>query len=99
MKNPDKFLENVLVFVDRNGFIVNKQSTPMSCSLEMKYENGDLKAKMHAYAHGMGNGSCGATVTYKGETVFEGAGGFTARPFNSKINTYIPGEWERLMRL
>jgi hypothetical protein len=99
MKNPDKFLEDVLVFVDRNGSIVSKQSGEMSCSLEMKYERGDLNVKMHAYAHGMGNGSCGATVTYKGEKVFHGAGSFTVRPYNSKIETYIPGEWEQLMRL
>jgi hypothetical protein len=95
----DKYLENVLVFVDRNGSIESKQSTPMSCSLQMKYDNGDLKVKMHAYSHGMGNGSCGATVTYKGEVVYEAAGSFTARPYSTKVKTHKPGPWEKLMKL
>jgi hypothetical protein len=95
----DKYLENVLVFVDRNGVVVDKHSTPMSSSLKMKYENGDLHVSMNAYAHGMGNGSCGATVKYKGKIVYKAAGSFTSSPYNTKVDKYVTGEWEKLMGL
>jgi hypothetical protein len=97
--NDDKFLEEVLVFVDSNGTIVSKTSTNMSCSLKMKYEDDDLKIKMHAYSHGMGNGSCGAEVRYKGKKVYEASGSFTSSPYDVKVKQYVPGKWEKLMGL
>lgn len=97
--SDDKYLENVLVFVDRNGTVVSKSGSPMSCSLEMSYDKGDLKVKMSAFAAGMGNGSCGATVTYKGKVAYKAHGSFTTRPFNTKVTKYEPGAWEKLMGL
>lgn len=97
--NDDKFLEKVLVFVDQNGTIEDKYSTPMSCSLKMKYEDKALKIKMHAYSHGMGNGSCSAKISYEHKVVYEASGCFTAAPFNTKVKKYVPGKWEKLMNL
>ncbi len=97
--NDDKFLEEVMVYVDRNGTVDDKHSTPMSCSLKMSYKQGDLSITMHAYAHGMGNGSCGATVKYKGKTVYSASGNFTSGPFNTKVSKYTPGAWEKLLGL
>lgn len=95
----DKFLEEVLVFVDRRGTIVEKFSGRMSTTLRMKYEQGDLSITMHAFAHGMGNGSCAATVTYQGKVVYDAAGHFTSSPYNTKVKTYHPGPWEQVMGL
>lgn len=97
IKNHDKFLEDVMVFVDRNGSIDSKTSNPMSCSLKMTYKSKDLKITMSAYSHGMGNGSCGAVVIYKKEVVYEASGGFTARSNGVKTKTYKSGPWEKLI--
>lgn len=99
MKDDDKFLESVLVFVDRNGSIVSKQSTPMSCSLKMEYDTKDLKVTMSAYSHGMGNGSCNAVVTFGGKVVYKAAGSFTSSPYNVEVSKYESGAWERMMGL
>jgi hypothetical protein len=95
----NKFLENVLVFVDRNGTILDKHSTPMSTSLHMQYKQGDLDIDMHAFAHGMGNGSCSATITYQGEVVYQAGGSFTSSPYNVEVKKYSSGAWEQLMDL
>lgn len=99
LADPDQYLEDVLVFVDRNGYIVSKDSNPMSCSLHMEYDKSDLKVKMNAYSHCQGNGSCNATVTYKGKVVYQANGSFTSRPYNSAVTKYVPGAWEELMKL
>jgi hypothetical protein len=97
-KDLNKFMERVLVFVDRNGVVKSKNGTPMSSSLRMSYDVKDLKITMSAFAHGMGNGSCGAKVVYKGETVFDASGCFTSSPYNVKATIYKPGSWEKLIK-
>lgn len=97
--DSDKYLEEVMVYVDRNGTVDSKHSTPMSSSLKMSYNQGDLSITMHAYAHGMGNGSCGATVKYKGKVVYSAGGKYTAGPFGTKVSKYVPGDWEKLLGL
>lgn len=100
MSKDDKFLEQVLIFVDRNGVVLSKDSNPMSCSLKMSYQSKtpDLKIEMHAYAAAQGNGSCSAEVMYEGEIVYKASGCFTASPFKTKVEKYIPGEWEDLIQ-
>jgi hypothetical protein len=94
---PDSFLKRVLMFVDRNGKVKAKDSGPMHSALTMSYDQGDLSIKMHATSYAQGNGSCGAMVTYKGGRVFTAAGSFTTAPFDTKITTYKPGPWEKLI--
>lgn len=95
----NKFLEKILIFVDREGVVESKNSTPNSSSLTMSYNSNGLQVDMHAFAHGMGNGSCSATVVYKGKTVYKGAGGFTSHPLSVKVENYVAGPWEKLMGL
>jgi hypothetical protein len=95
----NKFMEKVLVFVDRNGTVVSKSSTPMSCSLEMKYKGDDLSITMSVFAHGMGNGSCKAEVVYQGETVYQASGSYTSGPYHVQVQKYVPGPWKELMGL
>lgn len=94
----DAFLERVLVFVDRNGRVKGKTSSPMHSALSMEYELGDLKIKMHASAFAQGNGSCGATVHYKGKKVYAAAGCYTAAPWDVEETVHEKGPWERLIK-
>lgn len=96
-KELDKFMERVLVFVDRNGTLETKSGTPMSCSIKMSYNKDRLQINMHAYSHGMGNGSCGAEVTYKGTQVFKAYGGFTSTCHNVVATTFKRGDWEKIV--
>lgn len=100
MSQEDEFLRKVLKFVDRNGSVKSKSSTPMSCSLEMTYEDrkSDIRIDMHASAHGMGNGSCGAKVYHKGDVVYDAGASYTSGPFGTKVKVYEPGRWEELIR-
>jgi hypothetical protein len=98
MNEQDKFLEKVLVFVDRNGEVKSKESTPFSSSLTMKYEDRDnLLIEMDVFANGFGNGSCRATITYEKKIVYRAKSNYTSSPFNTKEEVYIPGEWEKLI--
>lgn len=99
MKTDDQFLLAVLSYVDRYGTILHKDSTPMSASLQMEYDSQDLKAEMSAYSHAMGNGSCQATILFNGELVYKAKASFTATPYHTKVEKYIPGEWEKIMGL
>lgn len=96
--NNDKFLEKVLVFVDRNGIVLSKSSNPMSANLKMEYKKDELYIEMKAYAHCMGNGSCSATIKYKNKVVYNAGGSFTSSPFNTKVEVYKPGKWEKLIQ-
>jgi hypothetical protein len=96
-EGANKFLERVLVFVDRNGVVQAKDSSPMHSALSMSYKRGKLAIKMHATAYAQGNGSCGASVKYNGKTVFTAAGCFTSAPWDVVITTYKPGAWEKLI--
>lgn len=98
MTTEDKFLEKVLVFVDRNGSIEDKISNPMSCSLKMSYASKDLKINMQAYSHCQGNGSCSAKVIYNGKVVYEASGGFTSTCHNVTAKVHKPGDWEKLIK-
>jgi hypothetical protein len=95
---PDAFLDRVLRFVDQNGKVVAKDSSPVHSALTMRYDSDVLKIKMHATMYAMGNGSCGAQIKYLGKTVFSAAGSYTVRPFEVEVVTYEPGPWERLIR-
>lgn len=97
--SKDKFLEKVLVFVDRKGYVVSKESNPMSCNLHMQYEKGNLHVEISAYSHCMGNGSCSAIVKFKNKTVYRATSSFTCSPFNTKVHEYKSGAWEKLMNL
>lgn len=98
MSTEDKLLEDVLVFIDRRGSLDDKVSTPNSCSIKMSYKDDVFEMKMHAYSHGMGNGSCGATIKENGKVVFEGSGSFMSRPSGSKIKTQTSGAWEKKIK-
>lgn len=91
----DDLMLRVLVYVDRNGTVVSKDSSPNSASLQMKYKDQDYDIKMHAYANGMNNGSCGATVKYQHTVVFDAGGSYTSGPWGVKAKTYTPGKWEK----
>jgi hypothetical protein len=94
MSQMDKLMTRVMVFVDRNGVILSKNSSQVNTSLSMKYEDEDFKIKMSAYCHCMGNGSCQAKVEYKGEVVFDACGYYISGPSSVEAKVYEPGEWE-----
>ena len=95
----DKYLEDVLVFVDHRGTILEKHKAPTSTTLKMKYDKEGLFISMHTFAHGMGNGSCAATVIYQGQVVYKASGNFTTSTYNVEMETYHPGPWEQVMGL
>ncbi len=96
-KPLDALMLRVLVFVDRNGVVVNKDSSPMHSALMMKYKGRGLDIKMHATTYAQGNGSCGALVKYRGKRVFSAGGCFTAAPWDVEAKTYKTGAWEKII--
>lgn len=98
-KPLDALMLRVLVFVDRNGEVVAKDSSPMHSSLTMKYENKRKKLviKMHATAYAQGNGTCGALVKHKGKKVFSAGGCYTDGPRDVEAATYKTGAWEKII--
>src|SRR5208282_6383922 len=97
-KPLDALMQRVLVFVDRNGEVVQKESSPMHSALEMKYRSrgGKLVIKMHVAAYAQGNGSCSAIVKHNGKTVFNGGGCYTAGPWDVEATTFKKGVWEKM---
>lgn len=98
MKNANDFMNRVLVFVDRNGRVLSKFGTPMNAGLSMEYNLNGLTIKMDVYTHCQGNGSCSAKVKYKGKVVYKAAGQYMSGPFGVKVEKYVPGEWEGLLK-
>ncbi|MDE1833816.1 MAG: hypothetical protein KGH64_00600 [Candidatus Micrarchaeota archaeon] len=90
----DNLMLRILVFVDRNGKVVSKNGNRMSSSLSMAYVDKEFDIKMSAFCHCMGNGSCSATVRYKGALVFNASGSYTSGPYGVKAKTYECGDWE-----
>jgi hypothetical protein len=95
--DPDKYMWKVLEYVDRNGTVLSKDSSPMHSSLAMSLKKGKLSAKISASAYAQGNGSCHAKIVYDGRRVFEAGGNYTAGPFNVAVSTYVPGSWEKTL--
>lgn len=96
-KQDDEYLKKVLIFVDRNGTVEDKSSSSHSASLKMKYEENGLHIEMYVCANGMGNGSCGATIKYRENIVYEAKGNYTSGPFNTEVTKYSTGVWESLI--
>jgi len=93
----DALMLRVLVFVDQNGVVVAKDSSPMHSSLTMKYKGRGLDIKMHATSYAQGNGSCGALVKYRGKKVFSAGGCYTDGPWDVEAATYKTGAWEKMI--
>ncbi len=85
----------VMVFVDRGGEIVQKESGPMSTHLVMRFRDKHFFATFGATQTVASNGSCWVNVKYKRELVFSAHGNFMAAAFNVTARTYKPGEWEK----
>jgi len=98
MSDANSFMRSVLIFIDRNGTVIHKNSNPMLSQLSMKYDKQDLKAEMSVTAHAMGNGSCSAKIEFKGEIVYAANGNYTANPFNVKETVNKSGNWKSLIK-
>ena len=96
--NKDKFVEKILIFVDRNGKVLDKHSTPLSASLVMRYDVEKLKINMHVYRHAMGNGSCVVEVRYKDKCVLKAGGLYVNTCRDVKFERYRSGKWEKLIK-
>ena len=94
-RHLETLVNRCMVFTDRNGKVLHKDSNPVCCSLSMKYKKEDLTIEFSAYANVHSNGSCYVQVQQKGEVVLNASGNFTASAFNITAETYVPGNWEK----
>lgn len=92
---PQDLAMQVAKFIDRNGRVLEKQSTPQSVHLKMVYETGDIKADLSAYQHAQGNGSTQVRVTVAGKEVFKASGDGFQRFTKAFIDT---GAWMNVLK-
>ena len=84
-----------LVFTDRKGEVLDKTSTPVTSTLQMKYEGNDFFINFFASSTAMGNGICWVNVKYKGEVVLAAEGKYMVAAYDTTATIYIAGDWEK----
>ena len=98
-KKPRKdFAKTCLLFVDRNGTVLDKGSNPYSSFLRMDYKEPGLSMHIHCTQSPYGNGYCLVKATVNKKLVFEAEGGYIGGPYDLKIKTYVPGAWEKKIK-
>lgn len=102
MKNlpttPENLALGTMVFVDRHGNVTSKNGSPVAKHLNMTYIGVDIIASFKVFQSAQGNGGCSVEVKYKNELVLACHGTYVANPYNIKIETYLPGEWETIWK-
>ena len=94
-KNLDELAMHCIVFVDRNGTVLEKDGSPMHSTLSMEYKRDPWDISFRVQSQAQGNGSSKVLVRYRGNLVLDAAGKFTTAAYDVKASTYIPGAWEK----
>lgn len=98
MKNLEKFAIKCIKFVDANGVIENRGSTPFSEWLLMHYKQPKFSMHIHITRSPYGNGFAGLVVKADRKIVFKVEGCYIAAPFDLVVKKYISGAWEKKIR-
>lgn len=92
-------IHRCILFTDKHGHVVSKESTPVSCRLRMEYKSNGLQTYMHVTTSAMGSGGYQIKVKRNGRKVVLSANGSFATVYNypdsPNIVVYMPGAWEK----
>lgn len=86
-------------YADRHGTIVTKRGDDFASGLSMTLDKDGLKIDFTVFQSPHSNGSLSVIVAKDGETVLEAKGKYVGGPRDVEVTTYVPGEWEDVIRV
>lgn len=94
----DDLVMRAIVFVDRNGKVLDKFSTQVNNGLRMSYTLDNLEFWFNVYQHSQGNGSSKLTIHQDGKLVFEADGKFMGKVFDAQTTVDEPSSWKEIVQ-
>lgn len=91
----DELVNRCMIFADRNGKVLGRDGNPFYAWLSMEYKSKKMSIEFWVQSSPFSNGSSHVKVSQDGKTVLEASGSFTVSAYNTKAETYVPGDWEK----
>lgn len=84
-----------MLWVDRNGTVLDKGSSPFSAWLQMEYKDPGFSVYIRCTQSPYGNGYALIKVKVKNRLVFKAEGNYIGEPYFNKVTKYVSGTWEK----